>query len=336
MNRDFRCFVDVFAELGARLANFGFDNESDAVINRAVSCNPWFTRGDIITAVESIRVQMLDREKLLPWLEPYALHYEQPKHIGIIMAGNIPLVGFFDMLCAIVCGGQAVVKYSSKDYELMSYIVGILKSIEADIPIYSLDSDSKLDAIIATGSDNTNRYFRTRFSNIPSLLRGSRYSVAVLSGDETDKQLELLSKDIFTYSGLGCRNTSHLLIPDNYDISHLATRLMSYKGINAKYRNNYLQNRALLLMSGAEFVDGEFFTLRKSTDHSLYISELTYERYSNPNQPYEWFSAHDTKLQCIVGEGINHPRAVAFGKAQYPELSDFPDAVDVIKFVKNI
>lgn len=339
MDRKISQLIDTFAHLGDRLSTFGADAESQATMSAAVERNPWFTRSDVVASVGALRTQMLDRRLLTEWLEPYGVE-SRGARIGIIMAGNIPLVGFFDLLCVVVSGRHAVVKTSSKDRVLMEYVIDLLRKIDPLISISTCDDsqlleNSRLDAIIATGSDNTNRYFRTQFSSIPSLLRGSRYSVAVLTGEESHEQLGLLAEDMFAYSGLGCRNVSRLLVPEGYEFEKLVDALSAYDHINPKYRNNYRQNAALLRMNGSGFIDGGFFTLRPASDHSLYISEIACETYRNKSQLDEWLAGHDHQIQCVVGE-VSHPRGVGFGRAQSPRLCDYPDAVDVIEFVKNV
>lgn len=328
--------ISLFAALGKCLEGFGADDRSAGVIDLAIEANEWFTRSDIVAAVEAIRTQMLNGDKLSAWLEPYALPIGRPKRIGIIMAGNIPLVGFFDLLCVVVTGNHAVVKYSSKDRVLMSYIVETIREIDPEVLISQYDEHSPLDAVIATGSDNTNRYFRAQFGNLPSLLRGSRRSVAILSERQSNQQLALLGEDIFRYSGLGCRNVSHLFLPTGYDPHTLLSALGSYEGINEKYRRNYLQNRALLTINGEQFIDGGFFVMREGAHHSLYISELTYSFYNTHSELKEHLTHSDDKLQCVVSSTFQHSRAVAFGEAQRPGLSGYPDAIDVIEFLKKV
>ena len=217
MKHDKENTIAVFAELGRRLETFGRDAASRAAIARASAENGWFSHGDITNSVASIRKTMLDQQALQAWAASYPT-VTTPKNVGVIMAGNIPLVGFFDLLCVIVSGHSLFLKMSSKDKALMSYMISQLTEIYPQIPIYEL-GDSTPDAIIATGSDNTNRYFRSRYGHLPAIFRGSRSSAAVLDGNETPEELAGLADDIFTYSGLGCRNVSHLILPPGYDLT---------------------------------------------------------------------------------------------------------------------
>ena len=207
--------VDIFIALGERLADFGNDEHSNRIIEEAVAANGWFTRSDILRAIDAIRVEMLDRERLANWLKNYTKCAEA-KRVAVIMGGNIPLVGFFDLLCVIAAGHECHIKPSSKDSVLMRYVVDQLRDIEPNIAIYDYSSDAKYDMAIATGGDDANAYFREHFAGTRTLLRGSRHSVAVLNGAESKEELCALYNDITAYSGLGCRSVSMLFVPRGY------------------------------------------------------------------------------------------------------------------------
>ncbi len=257
-------YIRLFSSLGVRLSGFGGDEASRRVIAAAMDENPWFTEGDIIMAVEAIRTHILQPDILAEWLGRYRVDYSSMRDIAVIMAGNIPLVGFSDLLCIIAAGDMCHLKMSGKDSVLMKYVAGLLKYIDPAVPIAEYRVCGRYDAVIATGSDNTNRYFRSAFSGIPSLLRGSRSSVAVLGGDETDDMLRLLSTDVFSYSGLGCRNASLIFVPELYDIDRLGRVITpAAENINAGYLNNYIQNRALLTVKGEPFKDFGCFLMQE-------------------------------------------------------------------------
>lgn len=207
--------IDIFSVLGHRLAAFGKTPDTVEVVRRAAVENPWFLPQEIIRAVKAIRCEMLERQRLEAWAGAYP-PVRTPKRVLVVMAGNIPLVGFFDLLCVLASGHACRVKPSSKDTVLIGYVVDLLRTIDPAIPLRMAEQGERLDAVIATGSDNANRYFRMLFGGIPSLLRGSRQSVAVLSGRETAAELSGLEEDIFAYSGLGCRNVSLLFLPRGY------------------------------------------------------------------------------------------------------------------------
>ena len=319
--------MEIFTHLADKLAAIPND-----VIDRAICENEWFTRADIERASEALRSQMLDPARLREWLAHYpSLPVQTPRNVGVIMAGNIPLVGFFDLLCVVASGHRCFSKPSSKDSVLMRYVAEGLPAVE--------EYDAQpLDAVIATGSDNTTRYFRSSYAGIPSIIRGSRSSVAVLRGGETATQIDALSRDIFAYSGLGCRSVSHLLLQrGRIDVAALASRLVQHGLPNPKYHNNYLQHKALLCMSGTPFIDGGFFLMRETSDFPTAISEITYQYYDYldyyNNSADQWLATHSTEIQCIVGAT---PHLVPFGMSQSPTLIDYPDGVDVMDFLSKI
>lgn len=329
--------ISDFVALGRELSSFGQTPASDLIINSALEQNMWFSRHDIIYAIDAIREQMLDGEKLTQWASKYNLEPSKQLNVGIVMAGNLPLVGFADLLYVLMAGHRAFVKYSAKDEVLMIYIVDCLKQINPDICIYPLGDNSPLDAVIATGSDNSNRYFKARFAGLPSLLRASRFSVAILDGTETEEQLKALSDDIFLHYGLGCRNVSHLLVRKGYDFTKLMDILAQRDMPNTHYKNNYTQNKALNLMRGKTFLDGGFFTISQGQPFdSLYISNISYSEYSTMEELTAWLNENKNSLQCVV---TNHLEvcdiSTNFGSAQSPKLNQYADNKDVMQFLLN-
>ena len=326
--------IEIFSELGARLAEFGSDDASRSAMARAVATNKWFSASDIRYAVEALRSEMLDGEKIANWLSRYpSAGLGEPKRVAIIMAGNIPLVGFADLMCVIANGDIPYVKPSSKDAVLETYIEQLLQEVEPSLRIERYSEDIDYDAVIATGGDSANLYFRSAFGDVPSLLRGSRHSVAVLSGKETKSELEQLADDIFIHSGLGCRNVSLVFVPKGFKLK-LAVRKMC-----RAYHNNYLQSRALLTMQGAQFEDvGEAVLLRsKEAEFPRFLSQINVVEYSSLESVKEWLMAHDEALQCVVStiEGL-HSRQVPFGKAQKPTLFDYADERDTMQFLLSV
>ena len=326
--------IEIFSELGARLAEFGSDEASHSAIVRAVGANEWFMVRDIHYAVEAIRNEMLDATKIENWL----LHYPnagkcEPRHVAIIMAGNIPLVGFFDLMCVIANGDIPHIKFSSKDSALMKYIVQLLRDIEPLLRIEECEEGAEYDAVIATGGDSANLYFRTAFAGTPSLLRGSRHSVAVLSGKESAADMELLAEDIFTHSCLGCRNVSLIFVPKKFKLR------LKVREMGQAYRNNYLQCRALLKMNGAKFEDfGEAVMVHlKEAEFPRFLSQINVVEYSSLEEVKQWLARHDEELQCVVsGAEELHSRQVPLGKAQRPTLFDYADERDTMQFLASI
>lgn len=323
--------TDIFAALGDRLSRFGTDDISRRAMEDAVAANGWFAEADIRCAVDAICRQMLRRGKIERWLADYPLAAHEPKRVAIIMAGNIPLVGFFDLMCVVASGNIPCVKYSSKDTVLMEYVVSLLREIEPELIIEYFEKGKAADAVIATGGDSANLYFGSEFADIPHLFRGSRHSVAVLSGDETEADLCGLADDIFLYSGLGCRNVSLVFVPRGCDL-RLPPRKMC-RG----YHNNYLQCRAMLAMRGIGFEDnGEAVFVRGAAEFPTSLSRINIAEYDSSDDVAKWLSENDGKLQCVVSSSAIHHRSVPFGQAQYPSLADYPDDADVMEFLMSL
>ncbi len=325
--------VEIFSELGVRLAEFGSDEQSRSVIARALAANEWFSVNDIRYAVEALRIELLDEQKLSQWLSHYPIApSHEPKRVAVIMAGNIPLVGFFDLMCVLASGNIPCVKPSSKDCVLEAYVEQLLREIEPLIAIERYVEGGQYDAVIATGSDSANIHFRATFGHIPSLLRGSRHSVAVLSGCESQSDIEALADDVFIHSGLGCRNVSLIFVPKGYKL-RLPTRTMC-----RAYHNNYLQSRALLTMQGAKLEDlGEAVLVSSAAEFPRYLSQVNVTEYSDIADVRKWLADNDAVLQCVVSaiEGL-HSRTVGIGCAQRPTLFDYADERDIMQFLSSV
>ncbi len=328
----------LFSALGEQLRTFIDSAPARELFARAEAANGWFTEREIRRALEAIGSRMLNRQALEKWLAAYDLHGVRPRHVGVIMAGNIPLVGFFDLLCVVACGHVCHYKPSAKDTVLTEWIVGRLKQLDPALPLFRYTEQSPIEAVIATGSDNTNRYFRMRYGSMPALLRGSRASAAVLTGGETAKEIEGLCDDILLYSGLGCRNVSLLFLPRGYDFAPLRRALARrQRELNPKWRNNYLQTRALAHLSAERYIDCGSAILCEKSEFPTQISRIDYAYYDEPEEAARWLREHDARIQCVVsGNPALHPRCVPFGEAQSPRLTDYPDAVDVIEFLRGI
>ena len=318
--------VDIFSALGERLTHFGCDDASSRTIEDAIAANGWFTRADILRAVEAIRTEMLDRDKLAAWLGRYTKAVE-PKRVAVIMAGNIPLVGFFDLLCVVAAGHECHLKPSSKDSVLMRYVVDQLRDIEPNVAIRDYSADATYDMAIATGGDDANAYFREHFAGTRTLLRGSRHSVAVLRGNEGAEELQALYNDITAYSGLGCRSVSMLFVPCGY--------IPDFKrGVaeNVKLKRNIQAMRATLTIEGAEFWDAGAFVMRRGTDFAQSLAVVTLREYSDIEDVKAWLEDNAEHIQCVVSNsGIEGSQPL--GRAQYPALMDYADGVDTMRFL---
>lgn len=319
--------IDILSGLGERLRGFGGDALSQSAIAGACRANGWFTPSEVQRAAGAIAQQMLCREKLEAWLTPYPAPVAEPKRVLVIMAGNIPLVGFFDLLCVLAAGHRCLIKPSAKDKVLMEYVVSQLRELDPDVAVEFYDGKTEVDAVIATGSDNANRYFRAHYAEIPSLLRGSRRSVAVLAGDETSAQLAGLSDDIWAYSGLGCRNVSLIFAPEECEVKLQITTS------NNKYTNNYTQTKALLQMTESPFDDLGAAVAVEQQDFPLALSCVAIARYRTLSEVEAWLAEHDEQIQCVVAECLPHSRRADFGCAQSPALTDYPDQKDVMAFL---
>ena len=296
------------------------------MIRAACEANPWFTERDILDAVEAIRTQMLDRTKLEAWLADYPTA-TSPQRVAIIMAGNIPLVGFFDLMCVLCSGHEAHIKSSSKDRVLIQYMVDTLRSIEPTIAIHDYIATEHYDMVIATGGDEANRYFESHFAGTKRLLRGSRHSVAVLDGMESSNELEGLFEDITAYSGLGCRSVSMIFAPYDYDIA-----LPKGEARNPKLRRNIASMRALYTMQGRTYGDYGAFLAIEGTSFATSLANIVVQRYSDIEDVRVWIEEHREEIQCVVSH-LDIEGCVAFGQAQHPQLSDYADGVDTMEWL---
>ena len=320
--------VGILSTLGERLTDFGHTPTSQMVISEAVAQNGWFTPTEITTAVEAIRSTMLSKEALREWLSHYRLT-ATPQRVAIVMAGNIPLVGFFDLLCTLCSGHTAYVKPSSKDRILMEYIVAQLKEIEPSVPIYTYAPTEQYDLAIATGSDEANDYFRSHFATTRALLRGSRHSVAVLAGTATVEELQGLMRDITLYSGSGCRSVSLIFAPrgSEVELPHTAPT-------NPKLGNNLRSRRALYTIQKRPFDDCHAFLLVEGKEFPTSLAEVALYRYDDIAEVERWLDAQHDGIQCVVSH-LPLPNAIPFGQAQYPTLRDYADGVDTMLFLGN-
>ena len=298
--------------------------------------NGWFTKEQVMFAINAWAEQLED-QKLREWLLPYPLENNTHKIVAIIMAGNIPLVGFHDFLTALISGNRVLVKCSSNDKILLPFIANYLIHIEPELAseiTISEDSLSEFDVVIATGSNNTARYFAHYFGNKPNIIRKNRNSVATLSGNETKEQLNELGEDIFRYYGLGCRNVSKLYVPHNYSFDNFFEGIATYKGLinQNKYANNYDYNKAVYLMSEFQFLDNGFFLLKEDKGYASPIGTAFYERYKTVEELKIKLAGDSDQIQCIVG-GEMFENSIPFGKTQKPDLWDYADGIDTVEFL---
>lgn len=325
--------IKAFSILGDKIRNLS--NESMAELARKARLeNPWFTEENVIRALHGASL-MLTEEKLTHWLSTARPEPEVPKITGIVMAGNIPLVGFHDLMTVLLSGHFAAIKTSSQDTCLIKQITEWLLEIEPGFR-RNLELRERLtgvDVVIATGSDNTARYFEYYFRNIPSVIRKNRSSVAVLDGKETTEELASLGKDIFWYFGLGCRNVSKILVPENYDPVPFfeAIETFSYVADHHKYRNNYDYYKSIFLVNQTTHLDNGFLLWLPTVDLVSPISVLYVQEYKTSEQVDVLLETNAEKIQCIVGKNY-----IPFGQAQFPEPWDYADRMDTLAFLQGL
>lgn len=343
-----------FVELGKFLSQFSLDNNqqndhvkhNDLFFNSFVdlialsqSHNNWFTPDNVHFSITSW-AEALTENNLNQWLSAYNWLEKQPKNVGLILAGNIPLVGFHDFLSVLISGNNVLVKTSSKDDHLIKFLADYLIALDARFNEKITFVEGKLegfDAVIATGSNNTARYFEYYFKDKPSIIRKSRNSIAVLTGKETPEEMTLLSEDVFRYFGLGCRNVSKLFVPKNYDFQSFFKGMYAQKDViyYEKYANNYDYNKAVFLMSNFQLLDNEFLTIKEDTSHASPISSLFYEYYEDLNEVKTRLIQDAESIQCVVSNG-SIENSVYFGATQKPKLWEYADNIDTLQFLNNL
>ena len=352
MNLDQR--IEAFVKLGEFFSQFSsekIEKKEDSEFNnlffdafkmqieRAHEYNGWFTKNNVINSFESWS-NSLSQKNLIEWTSTYTFNIENPKNIAIIMAGNIPLVGFHDFLSVLISGHNAVVKLSSNDQHFIPLVAKFLEYFNEDFKGKITFTNEKLkgfDAVIATGSDNTARYFEHYFGNYPNIIRKNRNSVAILTGNETDEELALLGEDIFQYFGLGCRSVSKLFVPKDYNFDNFFKSIYKFREIieYKKYENNYDYNKAVYLMSLFKLQENGFLMLKEDSQYASPIATLFYEYYDDFEKLLSKFQQDQDKIQCVVSNE-NVVDFVKFGDSQKPELWNYADNVDTIEFLLKL
>lgn len=341
--------INAFSRLGTVMKEVGSGNEFPGMslgvteseylelqrtVNKQVQFNGWFTKEAVRQSLSALG-EWLEKEQLEKWIAAYDWN-EHPKRVAIIMAGNIPLVGFHDLLCVILSGNTAVCKMSSDDKTLLPALVHILCHFLPDLTdriVLSEGRIGEIDAVIATGSNNSHLYFEQYFGKYPHIFRKNRTSVAVLDGNENEAELTRLGTDIFSYFGLGCRNVSHLLLPEGYDFNQFFQGIFSHSDIinHFKYGNNYDYNKTVYLMNQLPLLDNNFVLLRETEDLHSPLAMIHYHFYKNDNDINDYLKKHEEALQVVVGKTYT-----PFGQAQSPDLSDYADGIDTMKWLNSL
>ncbi|WP_411895027.1 acyl-CoA reductase [Winogradskyella sp. A2] len=343
--------INAFAKLGTFLSqfknqDFKKDDQIEAndmffdgfkhQIKIAEENNGWFTKENIVYAIENWS-KALTISNINTWLEKYNFNNVNEQTIAIIMAGNIPLVGFHDFICVLLSGHNVLVKQSSNDKHLLPFIAKYLETVQPKFKgkiKFTEDKLEEFDTVIATGSNNTARYFEYYFKDKPSIIRQNRNSVAVLTGKESKLELEGLSDDIFRYYGLGCRNVSKLFVPKDYNFDAFFNAVYKWHPIihKAKYANNYDYNKAVYLMSEFDMLENGFLMLKEDKSYASPIATVFYEHYENTKQLKEKLVADSDNIQCIVTNG-DIENKIGFGETQNPQLWDYADNIDTVEFL---
>ena len=309
------------------------------LITRVVNYNQWFTPENVHSAIQGI-IQMLEEEELLDWTGRYMTRIQNKERsctVGLVMAGNLPMVGFHDFLSVYIVGDYAKIKMSSDDAQLLPVVFEIAAEINSEFKqSYELVEGflKGMDKVIATGGNNTSRYFEHYFGSYPNVIRRSRTSVGVLSSDITTDDIALLAEELFCYYALGCRNVSKLFIHESIDMTGLMDELCKHDRVssNNKYLNNLTFQKSVFLIDKIPFLDGGFFLMRENESVFSPISVLHYQRFQKEKEVLDFVHANQNDIQCVVGQGLGK---VPFGEAQKPHLWDYADQVDTVEFLLN-
>ena len=327
-------------QLGQYISAYG--EHLQAYVGRTEFNNKWFTKDNQKQSLLAIASQFLDKDKLEEWVSAYDIPEEnKAKTVGLVLAGNIPLVGFHDVLTVFISGHKSLIKLSDKDRFLLPHLLNKLKEFAPASEAYFevTEKMSDLDAVIATGSNNSARYFEAYFGKYPNIIRKNRHAVAVLNGKETEEELRALGHDIFSYFGLGCRNVSKIYLPTGYDFNLLMETLHEFNYLihNSKYKNNFDYNIALLQLNKVPLVNNGSIILVENEALTSRIATLHYEFYEDVNEVEKALQMRQEELQLVATnldfKGLNVKK---FGEAQQPSLSDYADGVDSLEFLTKL
>lgn len=335
MKNDVKEKIDILGSIGSDILSERINFES--VVQSSLVHNRWYTPESIRSALDAVAINYLNADRLKSWLSPYIDSEIYPRQVGLILAGNIPMVGFHDVLSVLLSGHSGLVKLSDKDRFLIPALVDIYEHrYKSNSGIIFVEKLKDFDAIIATGSNNTARYFEEYFSHFPHIIRKNRSGVAVLDGTESFQDLLCLGKDIFTYFGLGCRNISKIYVPHDYNFDTLFTAFEHYREVinHNKYKNNFDYHYSVSLLNRDIFFTNDFILLKESSSIASPISVLNFEYYTEPAVVEDTIRHQDEQIQLVVSK---HPigkfRHYSFGNSQTPSLSDYADGVDTLDFL---
>ncbi len=335
--------IAAFSALGDSLRTP--DHRLETEINEAQAYNPWYTPENVRNAITAIG-NNLSEQALASWIAPYRHYFAEDsgQTAGLILAGNIPLVGFHDILCVLIAGCHVQIKTASDDKKLTPFILRLLQEIEPrfSAKIHLTEKLQHFDVVIATGSNNSSRYFDYYFRNVPHIIRKNRNSIALLDGSESDEDLQKLGHDIFDYYGLGCRSVSKLYVPENYDFARFFEGIQSFEtiGHHYKYHNNYDYNKSIYLINGDPHLDNGFLLVKEDKGLSSPLAVVHYEYYDDATALRQEIRALTPQLQCAVTRRDAPDTAedlplVPFGKSQQPALDDYADGINTLAFLAS-
>lgn len=315
-------------------------------MDSALLQNPWFIRENILYALKQW-AGLLNNHTLNSWIRQYGLEHTDSQHrstVGVVNAGNIPLVGFHDFLSVLICGHNYLGKNASDDSVLLPYIASVLQKIAPEFSsrISFSNKLSGFDAVIATGSNNTSRYFEYYFAKVPHIIRKNRNAVSILNGNETPNQLHQLGDDIFRYFGMGCRNVSKMYVPQGYNFDPFFESILTFQEVmnHNKYMNNFEYNNTVYLLKTIPFLQNGFLIIKEDVSVPSPIAVVHYEYYTDQKSLLQRLAIDREKIQCIVAARENELMQsnlgvlqVDFGKTQQPSLVDYADGIDTIRFL---
>lgn len=329
--------IMAFVQLGHILQNP--DEHLSSLISSAKQYNAWFTPQSTAMAINAIS-GMLNEPDLEKWVDANADEPNKMYAVGLILAGNIPLVGFHDILCVLASGNKALIKLSSQDKQLIPYILDKLTEIEPGFKeqFEFIERLKDFDAVIATGSNNTSRYFEYYFNKVPHIIRKNRNSIAVLNGNESRQELKELGHDIFDYYGLGCRNVSKFYVPKEYNFNTFFESIEDFKSVadHHKYNNNYDYNKSIFLVNMDKHLDNGFLLLKEDKRMASPLAVVYYEEYASILEVKKELLENEEAIQCIISSSDLDIKVLPFGQSQRPGLWDYADGIDTMAFLRGL
>lgn len=335
----FQTTIDAFCSLGQWLRK-KVNPDLEKLINSTAASNPWFRKEDILFALNNLAERYLEPQKLKQWTNSYDLGSIETKTVGLIMAGNLPLVGWHDIQSVLISGHKAQIKLSHRDNILIPFLLNEFAEFAPEVKskFEIVERLKTYDAVIATGSTNTNRYFEQYFSQVPHLFRGTKNGLAVINGNETAEDLKKLGQDVFRYYGLGCRSVSKLLVPKGYSFTPIfeAFNDFDYLKNDSRYFHNFEYSLSLLILNGDDFFHSEFLAIKRDQKLGSSVGCLNFESYEGQEELEKIIKRDAEGIQCLVSNKQWVKDSLDFGETQFPELWNYADGIDSMKFLERL